>query len=251
MTSSPKGQAEIILELCDTSTEDSTTDLTDEPGRYNRSLNPFESNEEPTTSRSRFSLSEIKFPNVKKLMKNKREKQANGLCLKITTSKMRCSIKVKEEFENDTGKNLWSLCLIPFTYFITLSRPNLFENHSFGTRNIVGLVEKWAILAVTLKSLESPRFNCHYTACQRGWNRTCSCENNRRDKDETGQENRSWNDLHSAKPRHIPWTVDNDANVAKHTRTYVVQLRINECCTKGFMWLLAGIVAKINKLLSV
>lgn len=81
-------------------------DLNEDSSRYNRNLNPFECDDEPTTSRSRFSLSDVKFPNVKRLMKGKREKQTNGLCLKITTSKMRCSIKVKEEFENDASKNL-------------------------------------------------------------------------------------------------------------------------------------------------
>lgn len=111
MSSSPKGQVEVILELCDNSIEASSElEVNEDPGRYNRSLNPFESGDEPTTSsKSRFSLSDVRFPNVKRLMKGKREKQANGLCLKITTSKMRCSIKVKEEFENDASKNLWYL----------------------------------------------------------------------------------------------------------------------------------------------
>lgn len=95
----------MILELCDNSLDAaSELDLRDEPTGYNKSLNPFERDDEPNTSRSRFSLSDVKFPNVKRLMKGKREKQTNGLCLKITTSKMRCSIKVKEEFENDASK---------------------------------------------------------------------------------------------------------------------------------------------------
>lgn len=96
----------MIMELSDSSLDAiSELDLSDEPSRYNKSLNPFESGDAPTTSRSRFSLSDVKFTNVKRLMKSKREKQTNGLCLKITTSKMRCSIKVKEEFENDASKN--------------------------------------------------------------------------------------------------------------------------------------------------
>lgn len=108
VASSPKGQVEMILELCDTSIDCiSEMDLNDEPSRYNNSLNPFECNEEPSTSRSRFSLSDVKFPSVKRLMKGKREKQTNGLCLKITTSKMRCSIKVKEDFENNASEYLW------------------------------------------------------------------------------------------------------------------------------------------------
>lgn len=96
----------MVLELCDTSIEANSELDINEPTRYDRSLNPFENDDEPTTSRSRFSLSDVKFPNVKRLMKGKREKQTNGLCLKITTSKMRCSIKVKEEFENDASENL-------------------------------------------------------------------------------------------------------------------------------------------------
>lgn len=105
MASSPKGQVEVILELCDGSLDAiSEVDVRDESSRYNRSLNPFECDDEPSTSKSRFSLSDMNFTNVKRLMKSKREKHTNGLCLKITTSKMRCSIKVKEEFEDDASK---------------------------------------------------------------------------------------------------------------------------------------------------
>ena len=95
----------MCLELCDNSENGSELELSHETTGYNKSLNPFEC-DEPTTSRSRFSLSDVKFPNVKRLIKSRREKHTNGLCLKITTSKMRCSIKVKEEFENDAGENL-------------------------------------------------------------------------------------------------------------------------------------------------
>lgn len=107
VTSSPKGQVEMIIEMCDNSLEAmSELDLhNNSPSGYKKSLNPFECDEEPTTSRSRFSLSDLKIPNMKRLMKSKREKHTNGLSLKITTSKMRCSIKVKEEFENDASKN--------------------------------------------------------------------------------------------------------------------------------------------------
>lgn len=101
----------MILELCDNSLDASVSEISlndESSSRYNKSLNPFEcAEEEPTTSKSRFSLSDVKFTNMKRLMKSgKREKHTNGLCLKVTTSKMRCSIKVKEEFENDASKNL-------------------------------------------------------------------------------------------------------------------------------------------------
>jgi hypothetical protein len=102
------------LELCDNST------ITPDVDQYDRNMNPFECNNDDeieststTTSKSRFSLSslsDMKFTNnVKRLVRRQhREKQSNsGLCLKVTTSKMRCSIKVKEEFENDTSKNFY------------------------------------------------------------------------------------------------------------------------------------------------
>lgn len=48
----------------------------------------------------------LSFNDVKNRLKNlnisKKEKY-KGMCLKVTTSKMRCSIKVKEEFENYGG----------------------------------------------------------------------------------------------------------------------------------------------------
>jgi hypothetical protein len=109
VASSPKGQVEMILELCDNSLESKTEDEL----KYDKNLNPFESEEEVKSSRTRFSLSslsEVKLPGVKKLLlKPKREKCRDGMCLKITTSKMRCSIKVKEEFESDAGE---TFCLI-------------------------------------------------------------------------------------------------------------------------------------------
>lgn len=93
----------MILELCDSSLETKTEDEL----KYDKNLNPFECEEvERRTSRTRFSLSslsDVKLPGVKKLLKPKKEKCGDGMCLKITTSKMRCSIKVKEEFENDAG----------------------------------------------------------------------------------------------------------------------------------------------------
>lgn len=102
MASSPKGQVEMILELCDNSLETKTED----ERKYDKNLNPFECEEATKSSRTRFSLSDVKLPGVKKLLKPKKDKCSDGMCLKITTSKMRCSIKVKEEFESDAGKKL-------------------------------------------------------------------------------------------------------------------------------------------------
>ncbi|CAG9804657.1 unnamed protein product [Chironomus riparius] len=106
VSSSPKGQVEIILELCDSTIDVGSKADVNEVSKYDKNLNPFECGDNTSsTTKHRFSLSDVKkFPNVKKLMKPKREKSNNSLCLKITTSKMRCSIKVKEEFENDAAQ---------------------------------------------------------------------------------------------------------------------------------------------------
>lgn len=61
----------------------------------------------------------LSFNDVKNRLKNlnisKREKY-KGMCLKVTTSKMRCSIKVKEEFEN-FGGNFVIHCVC-FVFFL-------------------------------------------------------------------------------------------------------------------------------------
>lgn len=97
----------MVLELNDLSsdmlTSKSDYDAKDNKinNNNNNNTNPFELDDDTTTtaSKSRFSL-----PDVRKLIRNKRDKPVNGLCLKITTSKMKCSIKVKEEFENNSSK---------------------------------------------------------------------------------------------------------------------------------------------------
>ncbi|CAO1402122.1 unnamed protein product [Diamesa tonsa] len=105
VNSSPKGQVEMVLELSDLSsdmlTSKSDCDAKDNKINNNNNTNPFELDDDTTTtsSKSRFSL-----PDVRKLIRNKRDKPVNGLCLKITTSKMKCSIKVKEEFENNSNQ---------------------------------------------------------------------------------------------------------------------------------------------------
>ncbi|CAO1403528.1 unnamed protein product [Diamesa hyperborea] len=105
VNSSPKGQVEMVLELSDLSsdmlTSKSDCDAKDNKMNNNNNTNPFELDDDTTTtsSKSRFSL-----PDVRKLIRNKRDKPVNGLCLKITTSKMKCSIKVKEEFENNSNQ---------------------------------------------------------------------------------------------------------------------------------------------------
>lgn len=51
--------------------------------------------------KNRWSINEMK----KILGGSSRKERYKGLCLKVATSKMRCSIRVKEEFENAGGKS--------------------------------------------------------------------------------------------------------------------------------------------------
>lgn len=105
VNSSPKGQVEIIMELSDLSSDMlfCKSDIDAKDSKINNNCtNPFElDNDDATTTalKTRFSL-----PGVRKLIRNKRDKPVNRLSLKITTSKMKCSIKVKEEFENNASK---------------------------------------------------------------------------------------------------------------------------------------------------
>lgn len=103
MNSSPKGQVEIILQMCEAD------------------LNEEDSNEATDGSISSANKGEeqkrrLSFNDVKNRLKNfnitKKEKY-KGMCLKVTTSKMRCSIKVKEEFETFGGNFWhWRVCFI-------------------------------------------------------------------------------------------------------------------------------------------
>lgn len=85
----------MILQICE-----ANLDEDDEPSEA----------AETTTTRAtkkdeqkrRLSLNDMK-NRLKNLNISKKEKY-RGMCLKVTTSKMRCSIKVKEEFENFGGK---------------------------------------------------------------------------------------------------------------------------------------------------
>lgn len=118
---SPKGQVEVTLQLCDytdvhlDSAKESQEDLSfNIEGPYSPSSassssslsNPFRFKKEqpacgspvPTSNsnKNRFSFKGVK--KIVKSVKNK-EKDHKGLCLKISTAKIRCGIKVKEEFE--------------------------------------------------------------------------------------------------------------------------------------------------------
>lgn len=97
--SSIKGQIELTLELCECEPEVPMTPI---------QSNPFEEPEATTTdgqgSKNRFSLKK----NVKIFMMNKNKKSdIKGLCLKVTTSRMRSSIKAKECFEKITSESMY------------------------------------------------------------------------------------------------------------------------------------------------
>jgi hypothetical protein len=95
---------EITLELAEESNYDSRIEFEsfESQNRINNNTNPFEEDDDPpvqtpstSSLKHRFSFSE-----VKKFIKSRREKSNKGLYLKISTSKLRLSIKVKEEFES-------------------------------------------------------------------------------------------------------------------------------------------------------
>uniref|UniRef100_A0A1B0CZH5 Uncharacterized protein n=1 Tax=Phlebotomus papatasi TaxID=29031 RepID=A0A1B0CZH5_PHLPP len=90
INSSTKGQVEVLLELCEPielaapCDEDTVSQISDNH-----------------TNSRRWSFSDVK----RKIRNVTRKEKAThgGLMFKITTSKMRCAIKVKEEFENIAG----------------------------------------------------------------------------------------------------------------------------------------------------
>lgn len=95
--SSAKGQIELILELCECEPEISLKPA--EP------TNPFDDHELDggKSSSTDTQKPRISFKTVKNLMKFNRKTDVKGLCLKVTTSRMRCSIKAKESFEKITS----------------------------------------------------------------------------------------------------------------------------------------------------
>lgn len=93
VNSSPKGQVEIILQMCE-------ADLTEEEDHETADTSASSGNKRDEQKR-RLSFNDVK-NRLKNLNISKKEKY-KGMCLKVTTSKMRCSIKVKEEFESFGG----------------------------------------------------------------------------------------------------------------------------------------------------
>ncbi|GAB0093217.1 uncharacterized protein DMENIID0001_082930 [Sergentomyia squamirostris] len=95
INASTKGQVEVILELCD------PIDLPPMAPGDEDTLSQI-SESRPSTAARRWSLNDVK-RKIKNVTTRKEKTTHGGLQLKITTSKMRCAIKVKEEFENVTG----------------------------------------------------------------------------------------------------------------------------------------------------
>ncbi|KAL1404599.1 hypothetical protein pipiens_001714 [Culex pipiens pipiens] len=121
----PKGQVEVTLQLCDYT----DVNLNDTPSQEDLSFNiegPYSPSSSTSSSsatsptprlrkepscgsppssshsqKNRFSFSGVK--RIVKSVKNK-DKNHKGLCLKISTAKIRCGIKVKEEFEGVNEK---------------------------------------------------------------------------------------------------------------------------------------------------
>lgn len=97
MNSSPKGQVEIMLQICEAEPhdDDESNDAAD---------SSVASANKKDEQKRRMSFNDVK-NRLKNLNLSKKEKY-RGMCLKVTTSKMRCSIKVKEEFENFGGREI-------------------------------------------------------------------------------------------------------------------------------------------------
>ncbi len=101
VNSSPKGQVEIILQMCE-------ADVSEEEESNEAADSSTSSTNKKDEQKRRLSFNDVK-NRLKNLNINKKEKY-KGMCLKVTTSKMRCSIKVKEEFENFGGIDDKILC---------------------------------------------------------------------------------------------------------------------------------------------
>lgn len=98
-SNSTKGQIELIVELCDSLKDDT---LTNDNNLVKNDTDGVKKEKQqlPSTLKKQWSINEMK----KKIKGVKSSKDNKQLFLKVTTSKMRCSIKVKDEFENSAGQ---------------------------------------------------------------------------------------------------------------------------------------------------
>jgi hypothetical protein len=97
ISTSPKGQVEITLQLCDTlqlpAAEPAETPEPDTASLHSRK-------DSIGGTRRRFS-----FNDMKRMVKiKKKDKSPKGVTFKLTVSRMRASIKVKEEIESVAGE---------------------------------------------------------------------------------------------------------------------------------------------------
>lgn len=95
VTNCTKGQIEMILQICNEEPLPETYD--DQPSTKRSSQ--ISKDENLAISETKLRWNDVK----KKLTGSSKRDKHKGLCLKIITSKMRCSIKVKEDFENVDG----------------------------------------------------------------------------------------------------------------------------------------------------
>lgn len=107
MTNCTKGQLEMILQICNAeqpseSISDQLPDDHQSPSKRSSNQSSKDADNHSVSgdaAKSRWTLSDVTKKLTGRSSSGKRDKY-RGLCLKVCTSKMRCSIKVKEEFEN-------------------------------------------------------------------------------------------------------------------------------------------------------
>lgn len=110
--------------------------------------------------------------------------------------------------------------------FFRVCRSNIRQNDSVRARHPVRLMEEWNVRALTLHSLGSTQLNGYHPPEQRGRHRAHLGEDDNRHQDKARQENRSRNNLHSARARLIAGAMDDDDYLAQHSRAVLAQLRI-------------------------
>lgn len=103
MNSSAKGQIELYLELYSTHGDENNSTASSDDGKdAKQSI--------AAGAASGDTQSSFNFSNMKRLLKygsvsgSKKGKAGEGLFLKIAATKMRCSIKAKDEYENSSGE---------------------------------------------------------------------------------------------------------------------------------------------------
>lgn len=105
MNSSAKGQIELYLELYSTHGDENNSTTSSDDGKDAKQSISAGAAQSTIDTQSSFN-----FSNMKRLLKygsvsgSKKGKGGEGLFLKIAATKMRCSIKAKDEYENSSGE---------------------------------------------------------------------------------------------------------------------------------------------------